>query len=434
MVGDRLVEHQRAMGRVGDRDHHPAGPLAVRGAAVVVRRRGLVEVGNPLDRHRRLRQQAEQLGEARLHLIDVLLEVGDDLLLARRLPLRIAVDRGAEGGEVLVPLSLRELRHLPGDPCHFLEADLVDRRRGDVDGGHRLHRLGVAPLAVRQALDRDRGPALRRVLGAQEGGEIPVRRQHVLVDRLGQRGRQLLLVGVREAGRELLQRQHERVGGDDPLGLLRQLVDDELRRHQAVLDAGAQHLGGLLQHPRNLVETRDVVLVVLHRIEGHAQRQIGQAGMDAVLLADRHLEVLQPVGDVAAGELALQELVREQVGVRHAGGGDGAQPLQVGVVLRVLPRDLRQRRVAELRVVAVIPHRGRPFRVVLQPVLVELFEQRVLFRDAVGDGSVLGVGGGADDDGGEQTTGKVSHGPKPTRWSRRPGRAGVASFGLPARR
>ena len=87
-----------------------------------MRRRGLVEVGDGLDGHRRLRQQAEELRQLRLHLVDVLLEVVDDLVLARRLLLRIAVDRGAEGGEVLVALRLRQRGHLRRDARDLLEA------------------------------------------------------------------------------------------------------------------------------------------------------------------------------------------------------------------------------------------------------------------------------------------------------------------------
>ena len=114
--------------------------------------------------------------------------------------------------------------------------------------------------------------------------------------------------------------------------------------------------------------------------------------MDAALLVERHLVVLELVAHVGAEELPLQELVRHPVGLRHAGGWDGTQPRQEGVVLRVLPLDLRQRRIAELRVVAIVANRGRPLWRALETGLIELLEQRILLRHTLGHGGVLGMG------------------------------------------
>ena len=41
------------------------------------------------------------------------------------------------------------------------------------------------------------------------------------------------------------------------------------------------------------MQARDVVLVVLDRVERDRERQIRQAGMDAILLIDRHLILFQ---------------------------------------------------------------------------------------------------------------------------------------------
>ena len=56
----------------------------------------------------------------------------------------------------------------------------------------------------------------------------------------------------------------------------------ESNGHELVFHAGAQNFGGLAQDARNLVQARDVVLVVLDGIEGHGKRQIGEAGVDAI--------------------------------------------------------------------------------------------------------------------------------------------------------
>jgi len=74
--------------------------------------------------------------------------------------------------------------------------------------------------------------------------------------------------------------------------------------------------------------------------------------------------------------------------LRHAGGRDGAEARQEGVVLRVLAGDLGQRHIAELRVVAIIAERGGLQRRALQDGLVVLLEQRVLSRHAIGHGRI----------------------------------------------
>ena len=77
--------------------------------------------------------------------------------------------------------------------------------------------------------------------------------------------------------------------------------------HELVFHAGAQNFGGLAEDARNLVQARDVVFVVLDGIERNGERQIGEAGVDAVLLVDRHLVFFEvEIGD------ALLEDANEQ--------------------------------------------------------------------------------------------------------------------------
>ena len=67
------------------------------------------------------------------------------------------------------------------------------------------------------------------------------------------------------------------------------------------------------------MKTGDVVLVVLDGVEGNGKRQIREAGMDAVLLVDRHLVLFEvEVGD-ALLEDTNEQVVRELVLVGEAG-------------------------------------------------------------------------------------------------------------------
>ena len=169
-----------------------------------------------------------------------------------------------------------------------------------------------------------------------------------------------------------------------------QFFEDELRRHEAVLHALAQDVGGLGEDARNLMQPGNVILVVLHRIERDGERQIGEPGVDTALLVHRHLIILQVVVDVLALQLPLEQAVAQQILVVHAVGGDGFQPLQEIVGFRMLACDFLQRNLAEQRVVAVVAEGGRALRRILEPGLIELIEQFILLRHAIGDGRRLG--------------------------------------------
>src|SRR6266436_4170819 len=83
MVSDRFIVNQRALRKVGSSDHHAAGSLSVRSAShIMTSRRGL-ERRNRFDRHRRLREQGEELGQFGLHLRDVVPKILKNLLSGR---------------------------------------------------------------------------------------------------------------------------------------------------------------------------------------------------------------------------------------------------------------------------------------------------------------------------------------------------------------
>ena len=65
-------------------------------------------------------------------------------------------------------------------------------------------------------------------------------------------------------------------------------------------------------------KTGDIVLVMLDGIEWNGKRQIGKAGMDAILLVDRHLVFFEiEVGD-ALLQHADQQIVRELILIRKS--------------------------------------------------------------------------------------------------------------------
>jgi len=93
---------------------------------------------------------------------------------------------------------------------------------------------------------------------------------------LGDLPRQTLLVLNGDAGWISLCGKEEGIGLDDPLALVRHLVDDELDRLNFALFAGAEQPGDLLKGAGNLVQTRDVGVVVPNGIKRNALGQIDE--------------------------------------------------------------------------------------------------------------------------------------------------------------
>ena len=341
-----------------------------------------IEVRDAFDGYPRLRKEAEELRELWLHLVDVSGEVLDDLLLAFGLPGRAVVDRGAEGGEVLVALGFGEDRHFGGDAGYFAEAELMDAFGRDVHGGHHFDRGGVAALTVGKTLDGDCGTTPRSVFRAQKRGEGAVGGKYVVRGGLVDGSGKTLPVGFAEARGELLCRQKKGIRGDDAVALPGEFFNQESGQHEAVLHALAEDVGGLRKNARDLVQALDVVLVVRDGVERNAQGKVGKRGVGAVLLVDRHFVVLEVVVGVLLRELAFEQVVGEAVRISHAVGRDGAETGEEGVVLGVLARGGGDRDVVEVAVVAIVADGGGALGGVPQAVLVELLEKRVLGDDA----------------------------------------------------
>jgi hypothetical protein len=79
-----------------------------------------------------------------------------------------------------------------------------------------------------------------------------------------------------------------------------------------IFHTGAEDVLGLEEGLGDLVETRDVVLVVLDGVEWHGKREVSKIGMDASTAArstEGHLELFEVVVVDALLKLAEEEVV-----------------------------------------------------------------------------------------------------------------------------
>ena len=160
------------------------------------------------------------------------------------------------------------------------------------------------------------------VVRGDEGGELLVRREHLVVDCGGDLVGETLLVGLGEAGRKFLEGKNEGIGGDDSFGLPGNLFRDEADGNQVIFDAGAQDLFGLEEGLGDLVKACEVILVMLDGVEGHGERKVGEGGVDAspaAGCAEGHLILFEVVVLNALLQLAKEEVVGDEVLLGKAG-------------------------------------------------------------------------------------------------------------------
>ncbi len=147
-----------------------------------------------------------------------------------------------------------------------------------------------------------------------------------------------------------------------------------------------KNLGGLAEDARDLVKARDVVFVMLDRVEGNGERQVGEAGVDAVLLVDGHLVLFEiEVGD-ALLEDANEQVVRELVLIGESAGGNGVEAREKAFIRFVVLHDAVERVVVELVVIAVISEGRGALREIAEFGLVLFIEKGILRGNAVPGG------------------------------------------------
>src|SRR5207253_1316909 len=131
------------------------------------------------------------------------------------------------------------------------------------------------------------------------------------------------------------------------------------------------------------LQSRDVVVVVLDRLEGEERDELRRVDVDAVDLRDRDLPVLEARVFELLAERADEERPRERLLVRKAGRIDRLEPAEVLLRLREPGLDLRLREVGPLVVPPLVAQDRRELRVVGERVLPVVGEQ-VLHRLAPG--------------------------------------------------
>jgi hypothetical protein len=128
---------------------------------------------------------------------------------------------------------------------------------------------------------------------------------------------------------------------------------------------------------------------MLDGVEGNRERQIGESGVDAILLVDGHLEFLERVIRDALLEDTDEKIVGELILLGESGCGDGLEAGEEVLIGLVALADGGKREVGELVVIAVVAEGGGALGEVAEVGFVLLLEEGVLSREALGDG--LGV-------------------------------------------
>src|SRR5580765_5426025 len=85
------------------------------------------------------------------------------------------------------------------------------------------------------------------------------------------------------------------IGPAHAVALRRHFLEQEAHWHELVAHSGAEYLFSFGECSRDLVQTSDVVLVMLHRLKRDSERQISEADMRATHLADGHLVFLEVI-------------------------------------------------------------------------------------------------------------------------------------------
>ena len=130
------------------------------------------------------------------------------------------------------------------------------------------------------------------------------------------------------------------------------------------------------------MQTRDVVLVLLHRIERHGKRQIGQATCGPSIWLTGISNSLKSIVVDALLQRVQQNLVRQRILFGKAGGRNGLQAREEDLIARVFALRPCERVVVQPIVIAIVAVGGGSLRMGLEIGLVLFLEKRILRTDA----------------------------------------------------
>src|SRR5208283_3765115 len=313
MVGLRLVAQQFSMRIVGGSNDDASWPGSIRGAENVVSE--IVGLGGrrSFDSQRGFREHSEEFRQAWLHLADVAAEILYDLIRRFRYVFRIAIERGTKAAQAFVARFESKIGEQTASSFDLSKPERVNLRRRHICGGLLSNCLLVPSSTVRQAVQSDCGPAARSVVLCDEIREMVIRGEHLRIDCLLDLFRQALLVLGRDGSGKLLRRGQERIFGNSSFALSWYLLEQNPDRHQSVFFSLAQYFDCLLESTGDLVETGNVIFVMLHGIKRYGVRKIGKTVVDALHLRDGHLIILQRVVRNAIIQNVKQEIVGEAI-------------------------------------------------------------------------------------------------------------------------
>ena len=268
-----------------------------------------------------LRQPSKQFGQLCFHLPGVFGVQVEHLLARSRVELAVVLDVFIQAGQVLEAKFVRQRQHLCFGLGQLLEADLVDFLRGQVGRGHAPDLKAIPFRAIGQRPDSRLGAAVRSVIVAHKCGKAFVRGKNFATDRSQNSRSQPLLIGVRNTGGEFAHRLGKRAGcsvcSSNFLRLRDHFFQQVSRLHQPVFHSLPHVAGHLIEHPGDLMQSRKVVVVVLHTIERRQAQVSSRLEMRAIHLVDRHFPGFEArffnvLAQVADHQLAAERILRGQ--------------------------------------------------------------------------------------------------------------------------
>src|SRR5579872_222245 len=242
VIGNCFVADEASLTEVGDGYDHAARALAVRCSGLIVRGITGLEVRHRLDSDWRAWQEAEQPGQLRLHLVDVIAEILHDLAGRYRAIFRVVPDSRAEYSEVVETLVARDGEHLALDTLDLAQADLMNLLGSQIAQRRAaLNVVAITLLTTWQRGDRQSGSPKGCIILGDEIGEREVRWQYLVDHGCRDLPGQAALLVRGNACREFLSRQQKRVRGNDAQTLTWHLFQQKTHRHELIVPAGAQN-------------------------------------------------------------------------------------------------------------------------------------------------------------------------------------------------
>ena len=183
--------------------------------------------------------------------------------------------------------------HLGADARHLVQADLVDLCRAQVQRGVLADLRAVERLTAGHRLGRQAGARLRHILVLEKGQQLAVGRDHATGDRRLPLALQLLALGLRDRGRQTLQRAVQRRGGrilqpgHRGNGHLAP-VQHRAWHAEATRQAGTHIVDLLPEMPWHILQQGDVILRLLRRGQRPACHE-AEVGPERGVRIERHL-------------------------------------------------------------------------------------------------------------------------------------------------